>query len=176
MWNLGCSKMVIFMGNLTINPGVLWSLLCPLPLPFQFHRTLAVGAPTCENEIWRTSIVISRKRHWATTVTHTLHDKDWTVQQMDVAKAIVKKKALSKGNKSMCHNDWPAAVGGQYPDMACFMRAWLPNQILMASSAQVDTKWHVAKVEIHQSWIVQMSPVHLGLSDIWGPKDSQGLR
>jgi hypothetical protein len=78
---------------------------------------------------------------------------------MDVAKAIVKKKALSKGNKSMCHN-------GQYPDMACFMRAWLPNQILMASSAQVDTKWHVAKVEIHQSWIVQMSPVHLGLSDI----------
>lgn len=99
MWNLGCSKMVIFMGNLTINPGVLWSLLCPLPLPFQFHRTLAVGAPTCENEIWRTSIVISRKRHWATTVTRTLHDKDWTVQQMDVAKAIVKKKGTFQGEQ-----------------------------------------------------------------------------
>ena len=73
------------------------SLLCPLPLPFQFHRTLAVGAPTSENEIWRTSIVTSRKRHWATTVTHTLHDKDWTVQQMDVAKAIVKKKHFPRG-------------------------------------------------------------------------------
>ena len=24
MWNLGCSKLVIFMGNLTIHPGVLW--------------------------------------------------------------------------------------------------------------------------------------------------------
>ena len=96
-------------------------------------------------------------------MTKTEQFSKWTSQRP------LLKKALSKGNKSMCHNDWPAAVGGQYPDMACFMRAWLPNQILMASSAQVDTKWHVAKVEIHQSWIVQMSPVHLGslgLSDI----------
>ena len=29
------------------------------------------------------------------------------------------------------------------------------------SSAQVDAKWHICEVEIHQSRIVQMSPVHL---------------
>lgn len=86
---------------------------------------------------------------------------------MDVAKAIVKKH-FPRGTNPCATMTGPQSVGNTqiWIDMACFMRNKAPKSDSDGYfSAQVDTKWHVAKVEIHQSWIVQMSPVHLG----WNP-------